>query len=149
MPITYLPPQHHIVRYVPWARLRKDENDNVIGVLGAAFKLRENEDYLSATWLEFFKGGDGECVASAVRVIRGSEIKVTARSGFAIGNVGRVKDVCLADKQKHKIRVIHEPEDDNEAHTALRGWPRDNDPLLQLIAEDVWNETILNSAIPP
>jgi hypothetical protein len=145
MPITYLPPEHHVVTYVPWSRLRKDEEDNVIGVLGAAFRLRKDEEYLSATWVEFFKvPSHGGCIAAAAKVIRGSEVKVTTRSGFAIGNVGRIKDICLADKQNHKIRVIHEPEDDNEAHTALRGWPHDNDPLLDLIAEDAWSETVLN-----
>ena len=93
MPITYLPHEHHVVRYVPWARLRKDENDNVIGILGAAFKLRQIEDYLSATWAEFFQGTRPECVVAAVQAIRASEIKVSPRSGFAIGNVGRVKEV--------------------------------------------------------
>jgi len=148
MPITYLPLEDHVIRYVPWARLRKDEHDNVVGVLGVAFKLRKDEEYLSATWVEFFQGAHGERVAAAVKIIRASEIKVKPRSGFAVGNVGRVKEVCLADKEKHKIRIIHEPADDNEAHTALRGWPRENDPLLELIAEDVWSETVLNSDIP-
>jgi hypothetical protein len=62
--------------------------------------------------------------------------------------VGRIKDACLADNQKYKIRIIHEPEDDNQGHTALRGWPRESDLLLELIAEEVWNETVLNSAVP-
>ena len=148
MPITYLPNEHHVVRYVPWARLRKDEDDNVIGILGTAFKLRDDESYLSATWAEFFPGSRGDAILAATKAIRGSRITVTPRSGFAIGNVGRVKDACLADPQKHKVRIIHEPEDDNEAHTALRGWPRDNDLLLELLAEEVWSETILTKSIP-
>jgi hypothetical protein len=87
-------------------------------------------------------------VAAAIKAIRASQVKVTPRSGFAVGNVGRVKDACLADTQKHRIRIIHEPEDDNQAHTALRGWPRDNDPLLELLAEDMWSETVLNKDVP-
>jgi hypothetical protein len=148
MPITYLPLEHHVVRYVPWSRLRKDEDDNVIGVLGAAFKLRAQEDYLSATWAEFFQGTRADCIFSAIKAIRASSFSVTPRSGFAIGNVGRVKDACLADKQRHRIRIIHEPEHDNKAHSALRGWPRDNDPLLDLLAEDMWSETVLNKDVP-
>lgn len=148
MPITYLPPEHHVVRYVPWARLRKDDEDNVIGVLGTAFKLRDEEEYLSATWAEYFQGAHQECVHFAVKAIRGSEINVTPRSGFAVGKVGLIKDACLADKGRHKIRVIHEAEPENEAHAALRGWPRENDPLLQLIAEDVWSEIVLNKDVP-
>lgn len=148
MPITYVPDENHVVRYVPWARLREDEHDNVLGVLGAAFRLRDAETYLSATWAEFFSGAHDDCVASAIRTIRASRIDVRPRSGFAIGNVRRVKETCLADQKKHKIRVVHEPESNNAAHTALRGWPRDNEPLLELLAEDAWAETILNRDVP-
>ena len=134
MPVTYLPPDHHVVRYVPWARLRKDEEDNVIGVLGAAFRLRDDDEYLLATWAEFFKKATlDEAVVATVKAIRASRIAVKPRSGFAVGNVQRIKDACLADSRKHRIRIIHEREDDNEAHTALRGWPRDNEPLMDLI----------------
>ena len=100
----------------------------------------------SATWAEFFPGPD--CIAAAIKTIRNSRIDVRPRSGFAVGNVRRVKDICLADKEKYKVRVIHEPEANNTAHAALRGWPRDNDPLLELLAEDAWAETILNKDIP-
>ena len=149
MPITYLPDDDHVVRYVPWARLRKTEDDVVIGVIGAAFKLRAGEDYLSATWLEYFKQATRqENIKSAVKAIRKSNIDVRPKSGFAIGNVGKVKEVCLADPKRHKVRVIHEREDDNEAHTALRAWPSDNDDLLELIAEETWNEVVLNSQVP-
>jgi hypothetical protein len=147
MAITYLPETDHIVRYVPWARLRKDEEDNVIGVIGAAFRLRETEEYLSATWLEFFKGTRPENIIAAVKAVRASRVVVKPRSGFALGQVEKIKARCVADKGKHKIRVIHEAEDDNKAHTALRQWPRDNDSLLDLLAEHDWNEIILNKDI--
>jgi hypothetical protein len=150
MAAKYLPDSDHIVRYVPWARLRKDEHDNVIGVLGAAFRLREGEDYLSATWVEFFQAGvHDENIASAVKAIRASEIDVRPRSGFAVGNVGGIKSRCLADKGKHRIRVIHEMTKDNPAHTAVRLWPRDNDSLLELLALSEWSTTVLNKDIPP
>jgi len=55
--ITNLPDEDHVMRFVPWGRLRKDEDDNVLGFLGDAFKLKPNEDHLSVNWLEYF-GGD-------------------------------------------------------------------------------------------
>jgi hypothetical protein len=116
--------------------------------LGVAFRLRDSEEYLSATWVEHFGGDHDRCVVAAVNAIRSSKVTVTAKSGFAIGNVGRVKDICLADKERYKIRIIHEPEDDNSGHTALRRWPRDNEPLLELLAEDAWSTCILNKDIP-
>lgn len=148
MPITYLPDENHVVRYIPWAKLRKDEDDNVIGVLGVAFRLKDDEEFLSATWAEFFAGGRAECIISAVKAIRASKLTVTPKSGFAVGNVQAIKATCAADKQKHKIRIIHEREPDNDAHTALRGWPRDNDDLLNLLANEVWSETVLNRDVP-
>ena len=148
MAITYLDLEHHVVRYVPWARLRKDEDDNVLGVLGSAFKLRDTEDYLSATWAEYFDGAPNDQVRQAIIAIRNSKVVVKARSGFAVGNVGRIRDTCLSDRQKLRIRFIHERAEDNEAHAALRQWPRDNDPLLELLAEEVWNTTILNKDVP-
>jgi hypothetical protein len=148
MSITYLDDLHHVVRYVPWARLRKDEDMNVIGVLGQAFRLRPVDDYLSATWAEFFPGDRAVCICSAVNAIRASKIEVKTKSGFAIGNVGAIKEVCRNDPNKHRIRIIHEKEADNDAHSALRGWPKDNEPLLDLLAEDVWGEYVLNADVP-
>jgi hypothetical protein len=74
-------------------------------------------------------------------------MNVTARSGFAVGVVAAIKEVCLNDRRQHRIRIIHEAEDDNPAHTALRGWPRDNDELLELLAEEAWCDTVLNASV--
>jgi len=149
MAIVYLPDDHHSVRYVPWARLRKDEDDNVIGVLGAAFRLRDEEEYLSATWAEFFvESTHADRVTASIRAIRASNIDVRPKSGFAVGCVSKIKQVCLDDPRRHRVRIIHEAEPDNAAHAALRGWPRDNDDLLNLLAEEIWCDAILNAAIP-
>jgi hypothetical protein len=140
MATTYLPPEHHVIRYVPWARLRRDENEQVIG---------DNEEYLSATWLEYFPAASRQqMIIDAVHCIRASKIDVRPRSGFAIGQVQKIQARCLADPKAYKIRVVHEPEDDNPAHTALRRWPENNDQLLELLALDEWSETLLNSSIP-
>jgi len=146
MPAVRIRNEHHVIRYVPWARLRKDENDVVIGVLGIAFELRSEEEYLSATWLEFFPGSHQESLVLAIKAIRSSNINVRPKSGFAVGNVGEIKTVCL--ERRHKIRIVHERTDDNEAHAALRLWPRNNPDLLDLIAGEIWNDVILNKDIP-
>lgn len=149
MPIAYLPETDHCVRYVPWARLRKDEEDNVIGILGAAFRLRDEEDYLSATWAEFFPGATHQDrVIATVQAIRSSTIDVRPKSGFAVGCVSQIRQACLNDPKRYKIRFIHEAEPDNPAHAALRGWPKDNDDLLNLIAEEVWCDAVLNVNVP-
>ncbi len=141
-----LPPNDHVVRYVPWARLRKDDNDKVIGILGDAFKLREDEKALSATWLEYFPGERTEQVTGAVQAIRASSLKVGSKSGFAIGKVATVKAACAS--RRYKIRIVHEPDDDNKAHVAVRQVPRDDPVLLELLAEEAWAELHLNAQIP-
>jgi hypothetical protein len=105
MPPTKLPPEHHVVRNVPWGKLRKDENDpeRVIGVLGEAFKMRPVEDTLSTTWLEYFPGSRGEQIKGAVHAMRASKLEIKAKSGFAIGNVGIISTTAAA--RNYSIRA--------------------------------------------
>jgi hypothetical protein len=142
---TKLPPDHHVVRNVPWAKLRKDDNDpeKVIGVLGEAFRLRPVEDSLSTTWLEYFAGSRSEQTYAAIRAMRASKLEIKPKSGFAIGNVGNV--AAVAAIRSYSIRVLHEPEDDNKAHVAVRHWPRDDILLFELLASGAWSELVLNN----
>lgn len=140
-----LPPKHHVVRYVPASKLLRDENGNVVGVLGAAFKLREGERALSATWLEYFPGERTQQISEVVQAFRAS-LKVGTKSGFAIGNVGAIIAACVS--RRHQIRIVHEPEEDNRAHVAVRRMPRDDPELLELLAEKAWAELVLNAQIP-
>lgn len=140
-----IPAEHHIVRYVPWSKLRKDENDNVLGVLGEAFLLRPNEQSLSTTWLEYFPGDRTSQITSAVKAIRASNLSPGGRSGFAIGKVQAITDACA--NHKHKIRIIHEPEADNKAHASVRRFPRDDQELLELLAIESWSELVLNKDV--
>ena len=39
-----LPKDNHVLRYAPFTRLHRDEDDNVIGVLPQAFELRLYRD---------------------------------------------------------------------------------------------------------
>ncbi len=142
-----LPDDHHIIRRIPFAKLRKDENDNIIGVLFEAFKLRHNEQTLSATYLEYFPGSKKEQIKRAVWAIRASNLSVTSRSGFAIGNVNAIHTACK--NRNHKIRIVYEPEDDNKAHSSVRRLPRDDTDLLELLAAETWSELVLNKDIKP
>jgi hypothetical protein len=45
------------------------------------------------------------------------------------------------------VRIVHEPEDDNKAHAAVRRIPRDDELLLEQLASEAWAEVVLNSAI--
>jgi hypothetical protein len=146
MPPTKLPPEHHIVRHASWAKLRKDENDNVIGVLGEAFRMRPVDTYLSTTSLEYFPGDRQAQTVAAVHAMRASRLAIPKRSGFAIGQVQKIKATCTA--KRHNIRIVHEPADDNKAHVAVRRFPQDDMELFQLLAADAWSHVVLNADVP-
>jgi hypothetical protein len=120
--------------------------EKVIGVLGEAFKMRPVENTLSTTWLEYFAGARREQIAAAVRAMRASKIAIKTKSGFAIGNVGRIAAAAAA--RSCSIRVLHEPEDDNKAHVGVHRWPRDDMELFELLAAEAWSEFVLNGDIP-
>jgi hypothetical protein len=141
-----LPPENHVVRYVSWNKLRKNENDEVLGVLGEAFKMRDSDKSLSVTWIEYFHGDRGEQIAASVRAIRASKLEVKPKSGFAVGQVGAIQNQCAA--RNYKIRILHEPEDDNPAHAAVRSLPRDDMELLEDLALGAWSDYVLNKDIP-
>jgi hypothetical protein len=78
VPSRKIDDDHSLTRYVPFGKLRKHEDgESAIGVLSIAFELRPDEEYLSATWVEYFPDEIGAAVQliSAVRAIRKSKLK--------------------------------------------------------------------------
>lgn len=138
---------NHIIRYVPWSKLRKNENDEVIGILGEAFKPRPSDNEgLSATWIEYY-GNDHEAgVSEAIRTLRNGKLAVKPKSGFAVGNVGKIKSACRNYKNI-EVNVIYRPSSHNEAHVEVRRLPQDDTELHEFLAEDAWSDLILNSAV--
>lgn len=131
-----LPDEHRIVRNIPWSKLRKDENDNVLGALGEAFKLRLGRDsYLSVTWCEYFDGTSDECLRCAAEAIRKSR-KVGSKSQFAVATVGLISR--FMNRAKISIRVLHEPEQDNPGHAAIQRWPTEDFELLEQFCAEPW-----------
>ncbi|MBU1211273.1 MAG: hypothetical protein KJ587_08380 [Alphaproteobacteria bacterium] len=142
-----LPDNHHVIRVVPYSKLDKDEEGQPTGgLLFSAFQRRESEDGLSVTWLEYFAGHDhGKKVERAVHGIRASNYKPGGKAAFAIGMVGKIKELCRA--QKHKVRIIHAPVDDNKAHAEVRQIPRDDHVLLDALATADWMTIVFNSKV--
>lgn len=113
----------------------------MISCFPQAFELRENEQYLSASWLEYFPGSADERITAVVAAVAKART-VKPSHGFAIGNVGAVKDACSSFGLQ--IRVIHEPSDDNPnpAYTAIRRYKSDDIQLLELLASDAWSRVV-------
>jgi hypothetical protein len=139
MAIKSLPETDHIVRHVPFKLL--DENGLP---LPQAFELRPKETYLSASWLEFFAGDRAASLAGCASLMSHYR-QIKAHDAFAVGNVGEIKDACSDFDQK--IRIVSEPDDLNLAYSAVRQIRTDNLELLELLAQDAWND--VSSASTP
>ncbi|PZV34337.1 hypothetical protein [Mesorhizobium kowhaii] len=142
-----IPDEGHLIRSVPFSKLRKaDGTDDVIGILPEAFAMRDVDSYLSATWLEHFAGSDQQKVTAAVHTLRNSSLKISPKSGFARGKAGDIRTACSA--RGHSVRIVHEPEPDNDAHAAVRRYPRDELELYEVLATGAWSHWFLNADIP-
>lgn len=138
---SYLPDADHIVRHCNSQQLIR-EGEEVIGIFPHAFLLRDNEKYLSASWLEFFPGNRSQRIDAVIKTTAACRT-VKPSHGFAIGNVSDVKEACAGFGQK--LRIVHEPssKNPNPAYTAVRQFRSDDLELLQLLAMDAWSELIV------
>jgi hypothetical protein len=145
MPPKYhdLPDADRVMRFVPWKKLRRDEEDNVVGFLPEAFQLRPEEASLSVNWVEFFPESSNQ-LHECVRAFRNS-MSVGAKSAFAVGNVGQIKEVCQG--RGSKIRILHEPKDGEPAHSGIHRLPRDELLLLAALADDAFTEMVRNADV--
>jgi|KBSSwiStaDraftv2_1062776.scaffolds.fasta_scaffold144287_4 hypothetical protein len=137
MAITNIPDEDHVLRLVSWQRVRKDEDDNVTGILGEAFRRKPDEDALSVNWQERVTGALIDQLRAAARLIRDTQEskKIGAKSRLARLQVKATKEI--AKKRGAKIRIVHEPVDGNEPHAAIRQLPDDDLELLEMIASEV------------
>jgi len=140
-----LPDDHHVMRHVPWGRLRRDDADNVIGFLSQAFALKPDEESLSVNWLEYFGGDRKTNIRYSVLEFRRT-YKVGKKSAFGIANVKQIKDTCSATAGV-RVRVVYEPSRKNPAHSGIRRLPRDDLTLLDALAVDAFSELVKNSDV--
>jgi len=103
------------------------------------------DSYLSVTWCNYFAGDREAIIKCAAEAIRRSKLEVKPKGRFAVAQVFLIDSVL---RQKgHKVRFVHEAEEDNPAHAALRRWPNEDLELLERLAEEVWHETFSKEQI--
>lgn len=136
---------HHVMRYVPWSKLRRDGDDNVLGFLTAAFELRATEESLSVNWLEYFSGSHQDQLTECVNEFRGS-FSVKSKSAFGVANVRKVKDIFQGSGKA--VRIVYSPSPDNCSHASIQKLPRDEFALLDALAADAFTEIVMNAQVP-
>jgi hypothetical protein len=137
------------MRHVRWKLLRKDDDGiNVIGFLPQAFELGPKDDYLSVNWIEYGEGDWDTRIRDSVWGIRRARPSIGGggKSRYAIGNIGKIKEVCGLNGAR--VRITHEPENNNVGHAGIRRLPRDDLTLLAALADDVFTGMVENVAIP-
>ena len=130
------------MRYVPPARLRRDEDGKVLGILHQAFAHRNNEDYLSVNWLEHFKKDKASNLRDCVDAQRAT-LKVGKNCVYAVAMVDKVKQVCI-NKQK-SVRIVYHPIQGNVAHSALHVQHNEDLNVMSDLALEFEKEMHLNS----
>jgi hypothetical protein len=133
---TNIPHSDHVVHHVKPSLLKRDnDNQNVVyGCFPEAFKMRDDENELSASWLEHFSGNRRQQVQETANAMRACGLTLKPTSGLAIMNVGTIHSV--SEQCDVKVRVLHEPSKNNPnpAYATIRQLPRDNIELLGLLA---------------
>lgn len=94
---------------------------------------------------EYFDGDREAKIQTSVRVFR-KIMDVGGKSAFGIGNVAKIKEVCRANGAN--ARIVYEPRDNNQSHSAIRRLPLDDFTLLEALAADAFVELIRNAAVP-
>lgn len=140
-----LPDEDHVMRHIPWSKLRKDENDNVLGLLPQAFGLRPNEDALSVNWLQFFDGDHSGRIKKSINELRSAN-NIGPKSAFGVASVGDIKAICA--KSSAAVKVVYAPTHRILSHSEIQRLPRDDLLTLEALATDAFVEIILNSTVP-
>ena len=143
MPTTYLPPEDHIVRYVRSKFLTRDEDGKVITCSPEAFRLRDDEDYLSVDWLEHYDGSRHERLR---QVKHYCDLTIKKSDGLGTVLVRDFHATCASVNVS--VRICHERTVKDPAHSAIRQFPRDNEELLALLANIVLSDLVFGRDLP-
>ncbi len=126
-----LPDQDHICRYCSATKF----TENGL-ITGAAFQLRPSDKYLSVNWLEFFQLTDRqEQIREVRKVLR---LTLGAKAKLAVLNVEAIVNfVHTQSPDARKLRVLHEPEENDPSHSVIYRFGYDDHLIADLIAETV------------
>lgn len=77
-------------------------------------------------------------------------MKVSPKSGFAIGQAAAIKEATKSALGR-AVSVVHEPEPSNQSHVALKGWPNSDSEriasLFETLATEAWADLVLNKDV--
>ncbi|KXB09252.1 hypothetical protein AKJ60_00595 [candidate division MSBL1 archaeon SCGC-AAA385M11] len=101
-----------------------------------AFHLRKGEPYLSVEWLEYPGQPGRPAEIRAVIEILSQKLRLGSSARLAVLGVGAVYD-HVRKETGYSIRVLHEPEPDDPAHSGIHDTAAGEMMIAELIAEAV------------
>ena len=94
--------------------------------MAAAFRPRQDEEYLSVNWLEYFSESDSTDAVQRVReVFRDKNYRVRQNGRFAVLNVGAAKTAAYEGVDR-ALSIDHLPVSNDQSHAAIRGYGSDD-----------------------
>ena len=143
-----VPSEHDVTRWIKPKLMSADDKGDIetdrdgrpLFIFPQAFALRDDEEYLSVTWVDFFgphRLGNLKAAADAFRESTDSK-RLAAKSAFAVANVAKIAACCR--EHGHSVRIVEEPVDSNDGHAAIRRYPRDVGELQDRLAGSVFLE---------
>lgn len=135
-----LPRQDHVVRHCERKFLYDNES-----VSAGNFQLRKDnsgkvkEEYLSVGWLECYATGDQKAQLAALRTVMHPNIRsFHKKDKLAVLNVGKAIDaVQTGTNGMLSIRILHEPTEEDGAHSGVFDTASDETRIAELLVESI------------
>ena len=125
-------PSHTVARY---CRKRDIAEDGI--PMEGAFRLRENERYLSTNWLEYFHRADRSFqIACVIQSLSAKGRTVVNSASFAMLNVGAAIVVCKS-RLGLDLQFVTLGEPDDPSHTGIYGYIEHNAKAATVLAKSV------------
>ena len=114
--------------------------------MASAFQMREGEEALSVSWLEFWNASSPASAIDQARSLMGRNFALKVDGRFARLNVGRTMQ-AVHDATRRRVRIEHLPTDEDPAHAGISGYSADDLDVAQAIAEIVAREDVYPAVV--
>lgn len=137
-----LPEDDHVSRYC-----KPTSVDRQGLPMAAAFRLRQDEAYLSVNWVEYLGAPDLPTAVELIReVFRRKNYALGANGRFALLNVGAAK-TAVYEGVGYSLRVDHLRSDNDPSHAGIFGYTADDLAVAAELAVLVTTEDV-HRAVP-
>ena len=131
-----------LVRLVPFRKIARGDDNEILGPHPSAFKLREGEAYLSVNVREIADSDAGTALTKIKKCHRGKNLTVGAK---AIYTQGEFLDISATFQDGLFLTLRGKPKD--PSYAGLSGFPDECDYELEKLAYGVWNDWVASASL--